>query len=83
VNEIWMAETRASAQIAFDQFLASYGVKYPKATEYLVKDREALLALYELPAEHWIHIRSLNVIEPSVVGGGYAGSNRLQKLSRE
>ena len=34
-----MAKTKASAQIAFDQFLASYGAKYPKATECLVKDR--------------------------------------------
>ncbi len=39
--------------------------KYPKATECLAKDREALLAFYEFLAEHWIHIRSSNVIESS------------------
>jgi putative transposase len=65
LHEIWMAETKASAQVAFDQFVASYGAKYPKATECLVKDREALLAFYDFPAEHWIHIRSSNVIESS------------------
>jgi len=65
LHEIWMAETRASAQVAFDRFLASYKAKYPKAADCLAKDREALLAFYEFPAEHWIHIRSTNVIESS------------------
>ncbi len=65
LHEIWMAETKASAQVAFDQFLASYGAKYPKATECLAKDRQALLAFYDFPAEHWTHIRSSNVIESS------------------
>ena len=37
----------------------------PKATECLAKDRAALLAFYDFPAEHWIHIRSSNVIESS------------------
>ena len=65
LHEIWMAETKAVAQSAFDQFVTSYGTKYPKATECLVKDREALLAFYDFPAEHWIHIRSSNAIESS------------------
>ena len=65
LHEIWMAETKASAQVAFDQFVASYAAKYPKASECLVRDREALLAFYDFPAEHWIHIRSSNVIESS------------------
>jgi putative transposase len=65
LHEIWMAETKAKAQSAFDQFVASYSAKYPKATECLAKDRDALLAFYEFPAEHWIHIRTSNVIESS------------------
>ncbi len=65
LHEIWMAETKAAALVAFDQFMAGYGAKYPKATECLVKDRDALLAFYEFPAEHWIHIRTSNVIESS------------------
>lgn len=63
LHEIWMAETKAAAQSAFDQFVAGYRAKYPKATECLAKDRDALLAFYDFPAEHWIHIRSSNVIE--------------------
>jgi len=65
LHDIWMADTQANAQTAFDRFLANYGAKYPKATECLAKDRAALLAFYEFPAEHWIHIRSSNVIESS------------------
>jgi putative transposase len=54
LHEIWMAETRKRADVAFDQFVTNYGAKYPKATECLAKDRDALLAFYGFPAEHWI-----------------------------
>ena len=63
LHEIWMAETKAKAQAAFERFVAGFKAKYPKAVECLVKDREALLAFYDFPAEHWVHIRSTNVIE--------------------
>jgi putative transposase len=63
LHEIWMAETKAQAQKAFDRFVTSFSAKYPKAVECLIKDREALLAFYDFPAEHWVHIRSTNVIE--------------------
>jgi putative transposase len=41
----------------------TYEAKYPKATECLAKDREALLTLYDFPGEHWVHIRTMNPIE--------------------
>jgi transposase-like protein len=63
LHEIWMAPTRAQAIKAFDAFLKNYQAKYPKATDKLVKDREALLAFYEFPAEHWMHLRTTNPIE--------------------
>jgi transposase-like protein len=63
LHEIWMAPTRAQAIAAFDHFLKTYGAKYPKATDKLVKDREALLAFYDFPAEHWMHLRTTNPIE--------------------
>ena len=58
-----MAETKANAEAAFDFFIQAYGVKYDKATERLVKDRERLLTFYDFPAEHWKHIRTSNPIE--------------------
>ena len=63
LHEIWMAETRADAQCAFDHFIATFGAKYPKATECLAKDRTKLLAFYDFPAEHWTHLRTSNPIE--------------------
>lgn len=65
LHDIWMADTQANAETAFDRFVTNYAAKYPKATECLAKDRAALLAFYAFPAEHWIHIRSSNVIESS------------------
>jgi putative transposase len=63
IHNIWMAATRADADRAFDLFVAIYEAKYPKATECLAKDRDVLLAFYDFPAEHWIHLRTTNPIE--------------------
>jgi putative transposase len=63
LQDIWMAETRADAEAAFDGFVESYGVKYEKAVECLSRDREPLLAFYDFPAEHWKHLRTTNPIE--------------------
>jgi putative transposase len=63
LHEIWQAETRASANKAFDHFLEKYDAKYPAACQCLRKDREQLLAFYDFPAEHWGHLRTTNPIE--------------------
>ncbi len=63
LQEIWMAETKAAAEAAFDAFFESYALKYEKAAECLAKDRDALLAFYDFPAEHWKHLRTTNPIE--------------------
>src|SRR6185436_290721 len=58
LQEIWMAETKAEAETAFDTFMESYEVKYEKAAQCLARDRDALLAFYDFPAEHWKHLRT-------------------------
>lgn len=63
LHEIWMAPTRAEAVAAFDRFVQTYQAKYPKAADKLLTDRDALLAFYDFPAEHWIHLRTTNPIE--------------------
>ena len=63
LHQIWMAEKKVDAQQAFDTFLETYQAKYPKAVECLQKDRDMLLAFYDFPAEHWIHLRTTNPIE--------------------
>ena len=63
LQEIWMAETKAVAELAFDAFIESYTPKYEKAADCLSKDRDALRAFYDFPAEHWKHLRTTNPIE--------------------
>ena len=63
LKEIWMAETKKSAEQAFKQTVARFGDKYPKAINKLVKDEEELLAFYDFPDVHWTHIRTTNPIE--------------------
>jgi transposase-like protein len=65
-REIWMAANRADAIKAFDLFVAVYKVKYPGAAECLEKDRDELLAFYDFPAEHWLHIRTTNPMETGI-----------------
>src|ERR1019366_938701 len=49
--------------VAIDVFAEKYQAKHHKAVECLTKDREALLAFFNLPAEHWDHLRTTNPIE--------------------
>ena len=58
-----MAATKEDANRSFDLFIETYGGKYPKATDCLAKDRDAMLAFFDYPAEHWKHIRTTNPIE--------------------
>ena len=63
LHDIWMAETKAEAERAFELFIETYEAKYPKAAGCLAKDREVLLTFYDYPAEHWVHLRTTNPIE--------------------
>jgi putative transposase len=63
LREVYLAPSRAVAEVAIDVFSEKYGAKYDKAVECLTKDREALLALFDFPAEHWDHLRTTNPIE--------------------
>jgi len=63
LHEIWMAETRDAAHSAFERTLKRFEPKCPRAMHCLAKDRDALLAFYDFPAEHWVHIRTTNPIE--------------------
>lgn len=63
LQEIYLAATRQKANTAFDRFLQTYQDKYPQVADCLAKDRESLLAFYDFPAAHWIHLRTTNPIE--------------------
>jgi transposase-like protein len=61
--EIWSAQDRKHGEAAAKAFAELYGVKWPKATAKITDDLEELLAFYDYPAEHWIHLRTTNPIE--------------------
>jgi hypothetical protein len=65
LREVYWAPNRASAEAAIDIFAEKYRAKYGRAVECLVKDREALLAFYDFPAEHWKHLRTTDEIDKS------------------
>ena len=60
--EIWNAEDRDHAQAAANVFAADYGTKWSKAAAKITDDLDVLLAFYDYPAEHWIHLRTTNPI---------------------
>lgn len=61
--EIWNAEDRRHALDAVTAVQAAYGAKFPQAVVKITDDLDELLAFYDYPAEHWIHLRTTNPIE--------------------
>ena len=68
LHDIWQAATKAEANVAFDFFVATYGVKWDKAVAKLLKDRDALLTFYDYPAER-SHDRSQAFLQGDLAGG--------------
>jgi putative transposase len=63
LQEIYNAEDRDHAEKAVTAFEKAYGAKWPKAVKKITDDVDELLAFYNFPAEHWIHLRTTNPIE--------------------
>jgi transposase-like protein len=63
LTEVRDAEDREHAEQAIERFAKDYASKWPKAVEKVTKDRDALLAFFDFPAEHWIHLKTTNPIE--------------------
>jgi putative transposase len=83
LHAIYGAENRKEAEAALDRFVAKYGPKYDKAAACLTKDREALLAFYAAPAEHWKHVRTTNPIESTFATVRLRTAKTKGCLSRE
>ncbi|CAM5328998.1 Mutator family transposase OS=Streptomyces antimycoticus OX=68175 GN=SSPO_000070 PE=3 SV=1 [Streptomyces antimycoticus] len=63
IQDIYNAEDRDHAEAAVKTFAKLYGAKFPKAVKKITEDEPELLAFYDFPAEHWIHLRTTNPIE--------------------
>ena len=48
---------------AVKDFERAYVAKWPKAVKKITDDIDELLAFYDFPAEHWVHLRTTNPIE--------------------
>ena len=63
IKEITEAEDKPHAEAAIDAFASEFSAKWPKAVVKIVDERDALLAFYDYPAQHWRHLRTTNPIE--------------------
>jgi len=63
IKEITEVENKAEAHKAMKEFASEFGRKWPKAVAKIEGEKEALLAYYDYPAEHWRHLRTTNPIE--------------------
>ena len=63
LQDIYMAATEREARGAWNDFIEEYQLKYTKAVDCLLKDKNQLFTFYHYPAEHWVHLRTTNPIE--------------------
>lgn len=63
LQDIYNAEDRDHADQAIKTFDKLYQAKFPKAVAKVTDDQDELLAFYDYPAEHWVHLRTTNPIE--------------------
>ena len=63
VQDIYNAEDKDLARAAIKSFEKQYAAKCPKVVKRITDDEDELLAFFDYPAEHWIHLRTTNPIE--------------------
>lgn len=63
IHEITQAENKKEGEKAIEAFSEEFGVKWPKAAAKIEDEKGFLLAFYDYPAEHWVHLRTTNPIE--------------------
>jgi transposase-like protein len=63
LKRIPYAETLSKCERLRDAFIDQYRKDYPKAGEKLLSDWDRMITFYSFPKEHWVHIRTTNVVE--------------------
>jgi len=63
LRKIMYAESRAECERLRKQCVAQFKKLYPKAMAALERDWERMVTFFDLPQEHWKHLRTTNVIE--------------------
>ena len=65
VRKVFYASTYEHAREAVEMFKKKWSMKYPSAVECLTEDIESCLTYYKYPYQHWLRIRTTNVVERS------------------
>ena len=63
LKSIPYAKTQEQCEKLRDRFINRYKDDYRKATEKLLTDWERMVTFYRYPKEHWVHIRTTNIVE--------------------
>jgi len=62
IQAIYNAKTRTAAVEAAKDYADTFA-EFPKATTKITNELDVLLAFYDYPIEHWVHLRTTNPIE--------------------
>jgi len=63
LKSIPYAKTQEKCEKLRDKFINRYKDNYTKATNKLLSDWERMVTFYKYPKEHWVHIRTTNIVE--------------------
>lgn len=65
VRKVFYASTYEHAKEAVELFKKKWSMKYPSAVECLTENIEDCLTYYKYPYQHWLRIRTTNIVERS------------------
>lgn len=69
LQKIYIAESRQAAEQEKEHFIRWCRREYHTAAEEsLVRDWERMVTFYQFPREHWIHLRTTNIVESPFAG---------------
>lgn len=63
LRHVFYASSREHAHVAFERFREKWEKAFPSALAALERSLEACLTFYDFPAEHWVSLRTTNLIE--------------------
>lgn len=63
LSAMMYAESRSACERKRDEFLLRFKKTDPKACATLTRDWERLVSFFDYPKEHWIHLRTTNIVE--------------------
>lgn len=63
LKQIPYADTLAECERLRNAFVDRYENDYQKATQKLLTDWDRMVTFYSFPKEHWVHLRTTNIVE--------------------